>query len=457
MFAGLVAARRRTAVIAVTAVFGVGVGVGVAPAPGLAAGGQCHSVETAPGGWTTAPLPATPSAPAVGSSQIVSSSVVGQDPAVLVATDGISVFRTADGGCNWQTVFTLGPSDYYSAGGLAAGYSITNIANGQGPATTDKQDVYLAISPNPLNVFSMVTLFGVAPPELLAASHDGGRTFAIVSPQPNIANPIVPECLTGPSLFFVPPTDGKTIYMQCSGGLAQTIAEQALAGGAAMAFRSTDGGVSWAVVGLPHGPVFTTDAHWLVPGVRKNELWLGGFWAPPTGSTEFHLAVWRSRDAGTTWTRSIADPTAATSAQTVNSVGVAVDRTPGAGSGRVAVYNARGTFVTSDDGQHWQRLRNVTFSDGVRPPVGEFFLRHRLYALFASTIGCKGDPVFVQYPTVTARPITVTFPSKWGTYSSWATDSTFAVVGGGAVASGIGRFCSAVSANNTKLLSLRVR
>jgi hypothetical protein len=435
-------------------------GPGIVPGIGLAAsGGQCAGVESLPGGWTAGPTPATATLP-VGEppTSLVATTIVGQDPLVALATDGVSVFRTTDRGCNWQPVFTVGAIDYYSANSLATGYSVTNIATGHDVRPANQQDVYLALSPNPLNAFSMVTLFGAAPPELLAASHDGGRTFNVVAPQPSVANPIVPECLSAPALFIVPPTDAKRLYLQCNGGLAQSAAEQEVAGGVSVAFRSSDGGVSWSVIGLPAVVRYPTDPHWIVPGVQKDELWLGGYWSSTTAPVHTYIAIWHSRDGGDTWTRLLPEPTPLPDAAGQTSVGVAVDTAPGPGMGRVVVYTHTGTYATADLGKHWQRLRAVKFPNGVRVPIAAFFLRHSLHELFGGVITCKADPVFVRYPTVGARPVTLSYPAKWGKYAGWAADESFAVVSKGVIGSGLATFCvgNSETPTVTKLLSLRV-
>jgi hypothetical protein len=439
--------RRRRALVAAVVVAGTLTTAGTVGA----AGGQCRSVESAPGGWTAAALPATPSLPVMGVTPIVVTSVVGQDPSVALATDGMAVFRTADGGCNWQTVFTLGATDYYSDGDLLTGYSVTNIANGHSAGAGDHQDVYLALSPNPLNVLTMATLFGAALPEFFAASHDGGKTFALVPPQPGAANPLVPECLATPGYFVVSPADGKTIYLRCAGGLAQSVAEAAVSGGASSMFGSADGGLSWSLIGLP-AAVSMASPQWMAPGPAKNELWMGGYSGTST------LTVWHSRDSGHTWTAQTLDPKPVPSSTTSTPVGVVIDNAPGSAALRLAVYAAGGTYASNDLGKHWQQLRAVTFADGTRPAVGAFFLRHSLHVMFAGQISCKGQPVLARYRQLSARPVTVLFPSKWGSYASWGGDATFAVVGHGVVANGLARFCAPGSSvtSSARLLNWRV-
>lgn len=439
----LTRSRFRTAAIAVC----VAAASVSATGTGGAAGGQCRSIEGVAGGWTAGPLPATPSLPAMGSTPVVATSVVGQNPSVTVATDGVSVFRTTDGGCTWQTVFNVGASDYYSASGLVAGYSITNIATAPDSGPVDKQNVYLALSPNPMNAFTMVTLFGAALPELFAASHDGGRTFSIVPPTPTASGPLPVECVFAPTVFFVPPHAGKTIYVQCAGGLAQAVAEQVATGAQGVAFRSNDGGASWTMLGLPTAD-YTPGWRWLAPGTQKNELWATGFWTP-LNSSQHYLVAWRSHDGGATWSMSRVEPKPQLS--TIPAPGVAVDMAPGRGYGTVVVYGLQGIYVSSDLGKHWSRLRPVAFASGSRPPVSAFYLGHSLYVLFAGQIQCKGQPMLVRYPHPTSRPVTVTFPSKWGQYAGWAPDST------DVAASGLARFCDRTGAVTTaKLLNLRI-
>lgn len=438
--------RVRRAIVAVAVLSGVA----VAPGVGIAAGGQCRAIETAPGGWTTGPLPATPSAATEPPNPIVATSAVGQDSSVQLATDGVSVFRTADAGCTWQTVFTIGPTDYYSAGGIAVAYSVSNIASGHDATPTNQQTVYLALTPG---IVTVGTLFAAAPPELLAVSHDGGRTFAVVQPQPSVAKPIVPECVSAPTLFVAPPTDQKTIYIQCGGGIVQEAAESVIAGGVRQLFRSTDGGLTWSLLGLPAYPVFTTDAHWMAAGSRRNELWLAGY---VSSQAQNHLIVWRSTDAGQTWIQSMPDPRQIVT--NLTTVGLAVDSAAGAGQGRVVVFNTSGAYASTDLGKHWRQVPSPAFTDGNRPPVAGFFLHHVLHVVYAGQISCKGPAVMARYASLTRKPVTSTFPTKWGGYAGWGSDPAFAVVGRGLVATGLAHFCTAGSeaGDISKLLTFRV-
>lgn len=430
-------------------------GVAVAPGTGFAAGGPCRAIETAPGGWSAGPLPPPPSLPSVTTPKLAAMTVVGQDPAVAVATDGIAVYRTTDGGCTWKTTYTLGPADYDSVGGDASAYSITNIANGHDQRPAGKQDVYLALSPNSLNAFSLVTLFGFAPPELFAVSHDGGQSFAIETPQPTTTNPLVPECLSAPSTFLAAPTDSKTLYMLCGAGAGQQIVESELAPGAMTMYRSTDSGLSWTLIGLPYWTASLNSA-WFAAGVHKDELWIGGY---SVIGEHIYLTVWRSTTGGKTWTALVPDRNPVVGGTAFSVVLLGIDSAPGAGFGQIVAFSSAGTYVSADSGKHWRRMRAVTFSNGSRPPAAGFFLHHVLYILFAGEIACKGEPVLVRYPKPTAKPVASAFPLKWGVYASWATDATFAVVGHGLVALGVANFCQseAGGAANSKLLSLRVR
>ncbi|MDQ1699230.1 MAG: Photosynthesis system assembly factor [Frankiaceae bacterium] len=373
----------------------------------------------------------------------------------MLATDGVAVFRTTDGGCNWQTMFTVGPSDYYNEGGAAVAYFVSNFATSHDSRTANKQDVYLALTPNPVNAFTLATLFGAAPPELIEVSHDGGQTFTSVTPKPTTANPFVPECLSAPYYFVAPPTDAKTLYLMCAGGVAQAAVQHRATGESWVTYRSTDGGVTWTVLALPASPPNPTLVNWLVPGTQRNELWLAGHWE---SNQTYYLSVWHSHDGGTTWTRLQVDPTPVPSSGAVHDVELALDTSAGRGFGQLAVYTVEGIYLTSDAGKHWLRQRPVKFTNGTRVPTAAFFLHHNLHVLFAGQIDCKDVPMLARYAGIGSRPVTSSYPSRWGYYAGWGSDGSFTVAGHGLVANGLAHFCPpGQGPTTTKLLSLRVR
>lgn len=401
-------------------------------APPDVAAAQCGSTQVSGGTWSAVDMPPTPSLPREGASAIVASSAVGQDPSVVLATDGVSVFRSTDAGCSWHTTYTLGPMDYWSDGGVVTGYTITNIANGHSAAPVNRQDVYLALTPNQLLPFTLVPLFTFAVPELVAVSHDGGQTYSIVQPAPTAAHPFVPECLEAPTTFVVPATDTRAVYLLCGAAVAQGIVEGKLAGDDTYAYRSSDGGVSWSLLGIPTIPEYA--GQWFVVGPKVKELWVAGEWTLPNTAIHY-LAVWHSTDDGAHWT--LFKP-AGKPGIGIGPVGLAIDPTGRSGGERVVVYAPIGAYTTTDDGKHWSKL---TGSGSTFIAVA-FFSRHSLYAVgTTSAYGCQAGTVVLRYTNFGGKPRSTPFPGQWGYYVTWGVAGSFATVSGGAQAFGAARFC----------------
>jgi hypothetical protein len=406
-------------------------------APSYVGAAQCGTTQHSGGRWSAVDMPPTASIPEVGPSAVVASTIVGQDPSVVLATDGVSVFRSTDYGCSWRLTYTFGAADYWSGGGLVTGYSITNIANAHSAVPANRQDVYLALSPNPLNVFTFVTLFAFAPPELIAASHDGGQTFAIVQSTPTVGHPIVPECLEAPTAMAVPPTNGREIYLQCQPGLAQGVAESEVAANDSYVYRSMDGGVSWSLLGLPTYPVYASQ--WFVVGPKAKELWIAGQWTPPNGEN-YYLAVWHSTDDGLHWARSTP---AGRPGVGIGPIGIATDPTADGRGERVVVYASIGAFATTDGGKHWTKLSGLGTANGSMYISVAFYLRHSLYVVgMTGPYGCKAGTVLLRYANPRAKPTRTPFPSRWGYYGTWGAGGSFTVVGGASVAFGAATFCA---------------
>lgn len=425
----------RSRVAGVLAVVLVAGAAGFAPSNVDAA--QCGSTLHAGGRWSAVGMPPTPSVPELGPSAVVATSVVGQDPSVLLATDGVSVYRSTDYGCSWHITYTLGVADYWSLGGIATAYSITNIANGHSNAPANRQDVYLALTPNPLVVFTFVPLFTFAAPELTAVSHDGGQTFTVVQSAPSVAHPLVPECLAAPTTMVVPPTNSRTIYLQCEAGLAQGLAEETVAGGQSYVYRSVDGGVSWSLLGLPAFPSY--GGQWFVAGPKPNELWLAGEWYPPN-VTYYYLAVWHTTDGGAHWTMSTP---AGKPGVGIGPIGLAVDPTSDRGGERVVVSAPIGGFATTDTGKHWTKLTGIGSADQPMIVSVAFYLRHSLYVIvMTGAYGCKPGTLLLRYANVRGKPTRTPFPSRWGYYETWGAGGSFTVIGSAAVAFGVATFCA---------------
>ena len=90
--------RFRIAVVAMVAAAGLPVGADAAPA------GACPTrVTTTRDGWRRIAAPSF----AAGGRGLSSYAVVPDDPGTYLATNGLSVSRSADGGCTWRPVYTL--------------------------------------------------------------------------------------------------------------------------------------------------------------------------------------------------------------------------------------------------------------------------------------------------------------------------------------------------------------
>lgn len=440
--------RRPKAVLSVVALVASGVTVSLSPA---AAGAQCVSTQNVMGKWSAVDVAPTPSVPQEASNPVVATSLVGQDPSVVLSTDGVSVYRSTDGGCNWHTTYTLGPIDYWNSDGLVAGYTISNIVNGHSAAPANRQVVYLALTPNSINGFTMVTLFGFAPPELMAVSRDGGQTFAIVQPAPTAAHPIVPECLSNPLSVVVPAAEPQKIFLQCPYGLAQGLASRQLAGGEP-AYRSLDGGQSWSLYATPGYAGY--GGQWIAAGPKANEMWFAGQWSDPTGNQSY-LAVWHTVDDGAHWTMS---KPAGKPGVGIGTIGIAVDPVATSSGARVVAYAPIGAYLTTDSGKSWAPLRGIDPGSGLK--VGQaFFVRHTPYVIATPTQWCKPGVTLYRYDVPRGRPAKAMFPAQWGIYLSWGADGSFSAANGATAAFGVAGFCRAADGTPRppKLLTFRPR
>src|SRR5256885_6505 len=143
------ALKRRTqvclaAALTVTSGGGSFAGIG-APATAAARSGCSHVHHVGPG-WSLIDAPPTPTDPTGVSARpngILNETIVGQDPRVLLATDGAGVYRTADGGCTWSTVYSVPTGDHYQAG--VGAYTVVRIVTAAGSQPTGRQTVYLTL------------------------------------------------------------------------------------------------------------------------------------------------------------------------------------------------------------------------------------------------------------------------------------------------------------------------
>ena len=212
---------------------------------------------------------------------------------ILVATDGGGVNRTTDGGSSWE----IGIGDTAALAGRSLRFrpdSSTNLFLGTSSLavfrSTDGGDHFVQSSNgiSELNLFS-IDASPLAANELAVAfqgqnnggvlsSVDGGMTWQLESAPPTRYS----------AVRFAP--DG-TLYAISSG--PSSVAQEGL-------YRRENNG-SWTPLGPDQGPLFESDLN-TVRFSRNNAnlILLGG---ADFGVAGFEATIWRSTDAGQTWTK----------------------------------------------------------------------------------------------------------------------------------------------------------
>ena len=205
-----------------------------------------------------------------GGSEIVDYAVGARSPDLLLATNGTSVVRSTDGGCNWKEVFVAAPSLPGVAGGSVqlksiampesstspvlllaeesvggttrprvfrstnAGASFTTSDGGLLPAGTPQA---LQVAPSAPSVAYLSVTHGDDLLDQIYGSDDGGQTWTLRSDLAEVAKQ---QNLSG---FEVDPTDPSSLWATGPNG----------------AYHSSDGGRTFTavddLVGQPTGPV----------------------------------------------------------------------------------------------------------------------------------------------------------------------------------------------------------
>jgi hypothetical protein len=257
----------RTLLAATTLVAGLG-------APADAA---CAGVRTV-GRWTTADYPKFPDLTSLSPHNTWNPSFVGKYYAAgttrreVYVTDGVVVFRTADGGCTWQTAFDTNPasttdvaSDVWADVARAhAGYQVTDIGSA-GSRTT-----MLALQ----NGGSLVwALDSRSTPVLVAATTDAAKTWRVTPIQAACVAPGTPAVpIMSISSFVV--ADDTHAYATTQISLDTFM------------LYTADAGRSWACHKLPSKAVPNYAANRLRPA----EVWTVGC-----------DGMYRSTDGGAHW------------------------------------------------------------------------------------------------------------------------------------------------------------
>jgi photosystem II stability/assembly factor-like uncharacterized protein len=353
-------------------------------------------------GWSFIDLPQAPGfAGAAGQGSIpgrfTDFTTVAGEPNTLVVSDGGEIWRSGDAGCSWQPVYTVA-SDLPASWEMAP-YVVTKFAAAApGPHGGDR--VYALLIPGFTVEFAMA--LGVAAPALVLLSPDGGKTWKLQQPA-SASWPSQPRCNAVIDVS-VSPADQQVIDLLCVGGGAEQLANSQLHGTPYQAYRSTDGGLSWAQVTYPSlfgGAQFTADPY------SRNVAWT-------VGEVGRYLTVYRSGDGGATWqSHQMSKPDGDADWE------LSVAPTSGgrtavvAASLPVAIYDS-----TDGSGMRWH-LDGV--DQHVKPlqVTGSFLPDGRDLLVTNLDFGC-GRTLVLHRTTLRGRSVFVPLPSQAGqTWGSW--------------------------------------
>ena len=212
---------------------------------------------------------------------------------ILVATDGSGVNRTTDGGATWE-ISTGGTAGLAGRSLRFAPDSSTELFLGTSSLavfrSTDGGDIFVSssrgiselnlysIDANPLNAEELAVAFQGLNDGGVISSTDGGATWSLQSAPPTRYS----------NVRFAP--DG-TLYAISSG--PSSVAQEGLYR------RETDG--TWTPLGPDQGPLYESDLDTTrFSHNNPNLILLGG---ADFGVAGFEATIWRSTDAGQSWTK----------------------------------------------------------------------------------------------------------------------------------------------------------
>ncbi len=238
------------------------------------------------------------------------------------------LFRTQDAGCTWQMILSLdtlpGPSS--TAGQAAApldpNYSISSVAAESTSRSPNHETVYVVATDTDTNKLTLDEL-----PTLFLVSTNGGATFDDPQPVPSANAPSAPEGTPacGNTALVVSPSDPRTAYFECEQvRLLQLVVLSALSlvTNPIQFFVTHDSGTSWTQISSPLtvtatpepappsynqtslSPWTSSQPYFIVDPRHPATLWtasLAGGSAPTAG-------LWRSANAGASWTKVFAAP-----------------------------------------------------------------------------------------------------------------------------------------------------
>jgi hypothetical protein len=368
-----------------------------------ATAGGCNGVRDVGHGWS---LIAAPQAPgfdgAAGQGRIPARytdfTTVPGEPNTLLVSDGSEIWRSADAGCSWQPAYTV-PTTDLPASWQTGPYVVTKLAAAD-PGPRSGELVYAFLVPGFNIEFAMA--LGVALPTLVVRSTDGGKTWQLQQPGAAAAAS-QPRCLDVTDAT-VSPADQHVIDLLCVPGGAEGIVVSEIDHASYLAYRSTDGGVSWTQVTYPvtfGGAQFTADPY------SRDVAWT-------VGASGNYLVVYRSSDGGVTW-----------KSHQMSQPGVNTDwelSVAPTSSGRTAVVAARLPIniydSTDGSGVRWHR-------DGVDQQVkplrvsGSFLPDRRDLLTTTTDSGCHRALV-LHRTTLRGKSVFVPLPAQvGGDWTSW--------------------------------------
>jgi photosystem II stability/assembly factor-like uncharacterized protein len=263
---------------------------------------------------------------------------------IFVAIDGGGVNRTTDGGGTWQigvgnSQALAGRSLRFQPGNsqqLLLGTSslaVFRSTNGGDTFVQSSQGIsdldLFSIDANPLNADEIAVAFQGQNNGGVFSSTDGGTTWQLESPPPTRYS----------NVRFAP--DG-TLYAISSG--PSTIAQEGL-------YRRENNG-TWTPLGPDQGPQFESDLNTTRFSLNNpNLILLGG---SDFGVAGFEGTIWRSTDAGESWTK-VFESTAGTT-ENVTDIEIVED---GTDQNMVAAWNSLsgdnigGALRSTDNGASW--------------------------------------------------------------------------------------------------------
>jgi hypothetical protein len=273
---------------------------------------------------------------------VLSLSTVSKPQPAFLATDGLSIFRSVDGGCSWITAYTF-EADAYTAPLYLPPYQIEVLAGPMAnPGIPASPTIYGFALPSGLSTAVDDAYLAM----LVLKSTDGGASWTMIN-SPGGAGNVVGCNSSQPPAVSVAPSNSQVVYLECS---------TASVGSNSMAlYRSDNGGQTWSALS-PLPTVLSTlgssSTHSIeVDPKAASNVWLVGAAVTAGRGTAPRIAVVHSTTGGASWVSSLLPDVAS---QSVESFGIDVARLPARTDLLVAVFSSNVAYTTKN-GQ-WLKL-----------------------------------------------------------------------------------------------------